>query len=512
MKILFINSVCGIGSTGKIVVDLAREASKQGHQCWIAYGRGDAVGIADNEYPRGEKKENCRAGGQQTDGQSGEGKAGSRIGLYKTESNAEVLIHVIMSRLTDRQGFYSKMATKRFATWIRKLRPDIIHLHNIHGYYLHLPTLFDTIKDMNVKVVWTLHDCWAFTGHCSHFDYRSCNRWRKQCFDCPQKKEYPTSFFMEQSKRNFLEKREMFCGVRDMTIVTPSKWLAELVEGSFLGKNHTEVKRNRDSADKDGMGGYRIQVINNGIDLNVFRETKSEIKKKYGIRDKRVILGVASQWSQRKGLRDFVRLSRMLDKRYQIVLIGLSKKQLKQLPTAIIGIERTSSGEELAMWYTAADVFVNPTYEDTYSMVNVEALSCNTPVVTYRTGGAAEMLSDSAISECKSKEVTKSEAAGHEQFIEQREQQADVLYRSQIIEKGDVRGLYRAIIDITKHSPMGKRLKGSADREGQGEIKGLADEERQDESRINHAAFSKERMLAEYMSEYLGDSGVLSDK
>lgn len=428
MKILFINSVCGIGSTGKIVVDLARELERQGHRCYIAYGRGEATGIAD-----------CKG----------------KITAYRIESKIGVLSHVVMSRLTDRQGFYSKRATKRFAVWIKRLKPDIIHLHNIHGYYLHLPTLFDTIKDMNVKVVWTLHDCWAFTGHCAYFDYKGCSRWRKQCRECPQKKEYPASFFMEQSKRNYLEKREMFCGVRDMTIVTPSKWLAELVEESFLGKTHTEVKRNRNSADNDNMGGYRIQVINNGIDLNVFRETKSKIKKKYGITDKSVILGVASQWSQRKGLRDFIRLSKMLDRRYQIVLIGLSKKQLKELPSAIIGIERTSSGEELAMWYTAADVFANPTYEDNYPTVNLEALSCNTPVVTYRTGGSAEILSESAV--------------------------IGALSRSKVVEKGDVRGLYKAIREITKHSFM------------------------EESCTKMYAAFSKERMLAEYMRVYLGE-------
>lgn len=486
MKILFINSVCGIGSTGKIVVDLAREAAKQGHQCWIAYGRGNSIGISDSEYIRDRKSGGYRTGGQQTDGQSGEWKAGSRIGLYKIESKTEVLIHVIMSRLTDRQGFYSKMATKRFATWIRKLRPDIIHLHNIHGYYLHLPTLFDTIKDMNVKVVWTLHDCWAFTGHCSHFDYKGCNRWRKQCFECPQKKEYPASFFMEQSKRNYREKREMFCGVRDMTIVTPSKWLAGLVEESFLGKSRTEIKKNRYSEDKDIVAGYRVQVINNGIDLSVFHEAKSEIKKRYGIRDKSVILGVASQWSLRKGLKDFVRLSRMLDKRYQIVLIGLSKKQLKQLPNAIIGIERTSSGEELAMWYTAADVFVNPTYEDNFPTVNLEAISCNTPVVTYRTGGAAEMLEDSVLFS-KNVERVKSGGIEYKQPLEQWELWLDAVSRSQIVEKGDITGLYRAVQKVEKGLTVERRYPYYS--------KGWKD--------TVYTEFSKEKMLEEYMKVYL---------
>lgn len=493
MKILYINSVCGIGSTGKIVVDLAREAAKQGHKCFIAFGRGDAVGVADDECIGGRKSGSCRAGGQKTEGNSGKRKTGSGIGLYKIESKIGVLIHVVRSRITDRQGFYSKMAAKRFAAWIKKLKPDIIHLHNIHGYYLHMPTLFDTIKDMNVKVVWTLHDCWAFTGHCSYFDYKACNRWRKQCFDCPQKKEYPASFFLEQSRRNYREKRDMFCGVSDMTIVTPSKWLAGLVEESFLGKAYFGVKINRDversgnnvhRADKENMGGYRIQVINNGIDLNVFHETKSEIKKKYGIANKSVILGVASQWSERKGLRDFIRLSRMLDKRYQIVLIGLTKKQLSQLSSAIMGIERTSSGQELAMWYTAADVFVNPTYEDNYPTVNLEALSCGTPVVTYRTGGAAEMIEDFVNTDYDNERKNKSGGAALD-FLGDPVSEA-VLF-SHIVEKGDIRGLYKAVKEtVKKASDIKKDVGVSA------EIKNL------------NKAFSKERMLAEYMKVYLG--------
>jgi len=218
-----------------------------------------------------------------------------------------------------------------------------------------------------------LHDCWAFTGHCSHFAFAKCNKWKEHCESCPQKGMYPTSLLKDNSYDNFERKKAAFTGVRNMTLITPSKWLGDLVSESFLGE-------------------YPVEVKYNTIDTSVFKPTPSDFRKKYGLEDKKIILGVASAWSERKGLYDFIKLSSMLDENYTIVLVGLTEKQLEELPEGIMGIRRTNSVQELAEIYTAADVFFNPTYEDNYPTTNLEAQACNTPCVTYRTGGSVESV------------------------------------------------------------------------------------------------------------------------
>lgn len=337
MKVLQINSVCGYGSTGNIVVDLYRALKEQGHECCVAYGRGNAP---------------------------------EDVQSYRIGSDVDVYVHGILSRITDKQGFYSTRATKRFVQWMKEYDPDVIHLHNLHGYYINIEILFDALKQMDKPVVWTLHDCWAFTGHCAHFEYAGCDKWKTRCQKCPQKKEYPTSLFFDNSKNNYIRKQKVICELDRMTIVTPSQWLKNLVEESFLQK-------------------YPSEVIHNGIDLNIFHPTYKNLKEKYGLQDKKIILGVASEWGKRKGLQDFFKLSDLLDNRYQIVIIG----HIDVTPPErnnITYISRTNDREELAAWYTEADVFFNPTYEDNYPTVNLEAQACGTPVITYDTGGSPE--------------------------------------------------------------------------------------------------------------------------
>ena len=278
-----------------------------------------------------------------------------------------------MSRFVDKHGFGSTRATQVFLKEVERLDPDVIHLHNLHGYYLNVELLFGYLRLANKPVVWTLHDCWAFTGHCAHFDYVGCNRWRTVCFSCPQKHGYPASFLTDGSEQNFRRKREAFTGLANMMIVTPSKWLARLVEGSFLGS-------------------YPIKVINNGINQDVFRPIEGDFREKYGIEEKFVILGVASVWGRRKGLSYFIELSRMLGGNDVIVLVGLTKRQLRNLPKNIIGIPKTNSIRELAEIYSSADVFVNPTLEDNFPTTNLEALACGTPVITFDTGGSVETI------------------------------------------------------------------------------------------------------------------------
>lgn len=283
------------------------------------------------------------------------------------------IFHILFSYLTGMEGGFSHFATRRFLQRIKTFKPDIIHLHNLHGSYINIPMLFKFAKKNHVRIVWTLHDCWAFTGHCPYFTMVDCDKWKTGCYKCPQYREYPWSLF-DNSKKMYRMKRKWFTGIKDMTIVTPSQWLAGLVKQSFL---------------KD----YPVKVINNGIDLSVFKPTESDFREKHGIRKYDfVLLGVAFGWGKRKGLDVFIELARKLPENYKIVLVGTDDKTNRLLPKSIISIHRTQNQTELAEIYTAADVFVNPTREDNYPTVNMESIACGTPVITFDTGGSPECI------------------------------------------------------------------------------------------------------------------------
>ncbi len=339
MKILMINSVCGIRSTGRICTDLAQELEKQGHEVKIAYGREDVPA----EFQ----------------------KYAVRIG-----NDNDVKIHGVMARVFDASGFGSKSVTKKFISWVKKFDPDIIHLHNIHGYYINIEVLFEYLKICGKKIIWTLHDCWAFTGHSAFCDAVHCERWEKGCSDCPQIKEYPKSY-SDHSKTNWERKKSCFTGISNLMIVTPSHWLAGLVKRSFLKE-------------------YPVKVIHNGIDTTKFYPLSNDFREVYGLENKFVLLGVASSWNDLKGYSDFIKLSHMLSDEYRIVLVGLNQKQMEELPENIVGIQRTNSIKELAYIYSSADLFLNLTYCDNYPTVNLEARACGLPVVTYNTGGSPE--------------------------------------------------------------------------------------------------------------------------
>ena len=279
-----------------------------------------------------------------------------------------------LSYHTGYKGCFSHFATMKFLRMLRKFKPDVIHLHNLHDSYINLSMLFSFIKKHNIKVVWTLHDCWAFTGHCPHFTIAKCDKWKNGCCDCPQHMKYPCAK-VDRTKILWKYKKKWFTGVKDLTIVTPSQWLADLVKESFLSE-------------------YPVKVINNGINLSVFKPTKSDFREKHGLENKFVVLGVAFAWSYAKGLDVFVQLASRLDEKYQIVLVGTDNSVDKNLPENIISINRTQSQKELAEIYTAADLFVNPTREEVLGLVNVEALACGTPVVTFKTGGSPECIDD----------------------------------------------------------------------------------------------------------------------
>lgn len=339
MKVAQINSVCDIGSTGKICVSISKMLSNANIENVIYFFSGKS------DYQLSEKFSKK---------------------LY-------IKIQALKSRIFGNYGFNSQRATQKLIKRLDAFKPDIIHIHNIHGHDVNIELLFDYIREKKIKTVWTLHDCWPFTAYCPHFTMAKCDKWKTGCFECPQRSN--VSWFFDKSKENFLKKKEAVKGL-NLTIITPSQWLADLVKQSFL-KN------------------YPVKVINNGIDLSIFKPTESNFKKRYNIsQDKLVLLGVAFGWGKRKGLDVFVELSKRLPNEYQIVLVGTDDKVDKQLPNNILSIHRTQNQTELAEIYTAADLFVNPTREENYPTVNMEAIACGTPVISFNTGGSAEIIDD----------------------------------------------------------------------------------------------------------------------
>ncbi len=286
------------------------------------------------------------------------------------------LTHVFLGILTGRNGCFSILSTAKLLRELKKMKPDLIHLHNLHGFCLNLPMLFRYLKKGRIPVVWTLHDCWAFTGRCPHFSMLCCEKWKSGCGKCPYPKHsYPASY-LDCSARMWKKKKSWFTGMDHMTLVAPSKWLADLTKDSFLG-------------------AYPLRVIHNGIDLSVFRPTLSDVRERYGIpASKRILLGVSFDWGKRKGLDVMLELNRRLGDAYQLILVGTDDALDAELPPEILSIHRTDSQKALAELYSAADVFVNPTREDNYPTVNMEAIACGTPVVTFNSGGSPEALGD----------------------------------------------------------------------------------------------------------------------
>lgn len=406
MRVLIINSVCGTGSTGRICSSLAEKYLSEGHEVKAAYGRFFDI------------PNNCK-------------KYAVQIGDFMS-----VRMHAMYTRLTDRHGFASKRATQSFLKWADEYDPDLVWIHNIHGYYINIEFLFEWLKQRNqikpqMEIRWTLHDCWAFTGHCAYFTACGCDKWKHACNNCPQIRNYPEAW-IDGCSWNYERKKTLFTGVKNLTLITPSKWLADLLKESFLAE-------------------YPVEVINNRIDETVFRDDvqieqkATELRKKYNLTDKKTILAAANIWDERKGLADLKKLLHMMDCSYSLVIVGATDKQIEDLkqddghiieagttysgkmsrysggiavdtsPAGlwngikiilgekqdvllgepdIISIPHVNSAEEMAVLYKMADVFVNPTHEDNYPTVNLEAIACGTPVVTYDVGGVAETMGE----------------------------------------------------------------------------------------------------------------------
>ena len=337
--LLQINITANWGSTGKIAEDIGKVAIANGWESHIAYGRDTKPTSASRLIPIGNKW--------------------------------DMYCHGIKTRLLDKHGLASKKATKDLVKAIKQIDPDIIHLHNIHGYFIHYEILFEYLSAAGKPIVWTLHDCWPFTGHCAYFDFANCNKWKTDCAVCKHKNTYPTSNILSNSADNFKRKKKAFTSVGNMTFIPVSNWLSELLGESFLSK-------------------YPKRMIHNGIDTSIFvpAENKQQKSGRFSV------IGVASVWEERKGLKDFVELRKLLPTEYEITLIGLTKEQIESLPAGINGIARTNSLAELIEYYSSADVYVNPTHEDNFPTTNIEALACGTPVITYNTGGSPEAVTE----------------------------------------------------------------------------------------------------------------------
>lgn len=344
MNIAMIN--CGlVGSTGKIMHQIADLASEKGHKVCLVVSALPVNKTIKTKHP-----------------------------LFIIGNEHARKLNVLLGRVTGFTNCFGYFSTLKMLKQLDSFKPDLIHLHNLHESFINLPLLFKYIKKKNIKVVWTLHDCWAFTGHCAKFPDIECDKWQTGCKKCPQLKGYPKTYFLDNSKFMFKIKKDLFTNVDDMVIVTPSKWLSGLVEKSFLNN-------------------YKIKVINNGIDLSMFKPTASDFRKKYNIpENKFIVLGVKFAWSKINGLDIFIELSKKLDDKYQIVLVGTDKEVDAILPENIISISRTKNQTKLAEIYTAADLFINPARDDNYPTVNMEALACGTPVITSDVGGCPETI------------------------------------------------------------------------------------------------------------------------
>lgn len=347
MKLLQINPVLRTTtSTGRIIREIGDAAMASGWESYIAYsaGRDGKMECTSRTVPVGDRM--------------------------------SVAFHGLATRMFDRHGLASVEATRKFIKDIERIDPDVIHIHNIHGYFLNYEILFDWLSRCGKQVIWTVHDCWLFTGHCYHYMKAGCDKWKYGCGQCPQTREFPKSWLIDRSAKNWRDKKNAFCSIPSdkMTIVTVSDWLKGEMQQSFL---------------KD----FRYKVIHNGIDTEVFKPSDgTAVRKRYGIGDRKMYMGAASIWSTAKGLDDFMSMASMLTPQEVIVLVGLDKNQMAHMPANIIGIPRTSDVHELAELYSAADAFLNLTYQDNYPTVNLESISCGTPVVTYRTGGSPESV------------------------------------------------------------------------------------------------------------------------
>ncbi len=344
MKLLQICIEVNSGSVGRIAEQIGNVVLEKGWESYITYAR----------------KRNP-----------------SNSQVIKIGNDLDIYLHGITTRLLDKHGFASSKATLNLIDKIISIQPDVIHLHHLHGYYINIKVLFNYLKDTKIPIVWTFHDCWSFTGHCTYFDNVGCEKWKTECHNCELKGEYPKSVFLDRSRNNFIQKKIIFNLIKNITIVSVSKWLSSKVKESFF---------------KD----FNLKVIYNGIDIEKFypKNSRALFDRKFNSKGKFLIIGVATTWEKRKGLQDFIELNKILDSRFLILLIGLADKQIEMLPNSMLGIKRTESQDELCSFYSAADLFLNLSVEETFGLTTAEALACGTPAIVYDSTACPELIDE----------------------------------------------------------------------------------------------------------------------
>ena len=343
MKLLFINVAINWGSTGMIVEGIGSLALANGWEVFVAHG---------TRY-----------------------KNSSALNGIQVSSKTGEVLHYVLSSLFDAQGLGSYWSTKRFLKKVESIKPDLVHIHNIHGCFLNYPLLFKYLKAKGIPVVWTLHDCWAFTGHCAHFLRTDCYKWKTGCANCPQLRDFPACFFLDMSKRNYLLKKRLFTSLDRIRIVTVSSWLKNVASHSFFTS-------------------CPISVIPNGVNTDVFRPIKGDIRERFCLKGKKILLGVASGFGQRKGLNDYIALADLLSSQFQLILVGVSASDKEILPDSVIAVERVVGRSELAAFYTSADVLLSLSYEETFGLTILEAMACGTPAIVYDNTAQPELISD----------------------------------------------------------------------------------------------------------------------
>ncbi|MDD3334226.1 MAG: glycosyltransferase [Eubacteriales bacterium] len=371
MRVFQLNTFCGVKSTGRICTEIAKLVEKDGGACRIGFG----AGKPPKELERY---------------------------AYRIGTPIERKLYSAARKVFDLEGYGAIPGTYRLVEELKAFQADIVHLHNLHGCYLNLSILFRYLRAAGTPVLWTLHDCWPFTGHCAYFDYAGCKLWQTGCHDCPQLRSYPVCYGLDGSKRNYAHKKSLFTSLSNLTFVTPCEWMQAPLKHSFLSP-------------------YPVKTIYNGVDLEAFHPIVNSLRTRYGLEDKKVVLSVASDWDERKGLRFLVEAAKRMGSDYRFVVIGLTQAQVESLPPSMLGVCHTSDVQELAAWYTTADCLANPTLEDNMPMVNLESLACGTPVAVFRTGGCPEAIEPSC---------------------------------GCVVEKGDVDGLCTAIQELCGHKSM----------------------------------------------------------
>ena len=340
MKVLHINMTYDYGSTGRFIKYIKEALEQQGDECKVV------CGIAK----------------------------GNKNGIYKTQSKLITNAEIVLGRVLGNHGLNCKLQTKKAIRFIDEFKPDVIHLHNLHGDYINFENLFDYIKKKNIPVIWKLPDCWSFTGHCAYYDYIHCNKWQNGCGNCPQKRQYPVTWFFDRSRMMLQRKKVAFSGVESMVICPPSDWLNGEAKKSYLNQ-------------------YPIVTVNNGIDENSFKPMNDDKVKEIRKNGHIILVGVIFSFDIRKGLDCFNYLAEKLPDNFDIIIVGFTDDE-HYMNSRIRMIPRTESVTELAEYYSAADFFINPTLEENFPSVNIESLACGTPIIAYRTGGATEAITE----------------------------------------------------------------------------------------------------------------------